>query len=537
MDPRGAAEEVGESGASAPHELLVVPQQRASRAMQTEAMLPMQSRVFSSEVRRGLQYPEGDIRTKVRLNLGLLGKSSPASQEFGAAALLELSKDSNRQYIVQQDGIPLLLAVMSEGSRKAQKIAFEVLVNLSYQSNVSSILNAITDQFKMCPVPSTGAISLLRFYMNQRTNRADAVTCLWNASFAFSKGFQSTHSVQSMLIVIPTLVKILSEDPGKPASETKTRAAGTLRNFTYSSKYLQKVLADNDAIPHLVQLLRDGPSQVKAHAVDTLRNLSLCSDDLSRLVTDSGAGPLMVQALSDCSEDPEMNNDNDDNGQEEFNVRAAAALHILLSSDSESLQKFVFTYPDLVPTMSKWCVSRTKSNEAVIEGVALALRELSAARSVDIRRSMAQAGLVPSLVKLLQDGNQRVQAHAAEVLVNLINVPKDASNEQEEGATLLSDVEKWSCLVGAVKGGHTELALLLIASGGLNIDALDCNEGLSPLMIAARASHKGMVEMLLAAGAVCDVVDKDGCTALEFAKRSGNTDVVKLLLESGGNEQ
>ena len=53
--------------------------------------------------------------------------------------------------------------------------------------------------------------------------------------------------------------------------------------------------------------------------------------------------------------------------------------------------------------------------------------------------------------------------------------------------------------------------------------------GRTPLSGAAESGHRGVVEMLLKAGAEIDAKDKFGRTPLNWARIKGHADVVELL--------
>ena len=131
-----------------------------------------------------------------------------------------------------------------------------------------------------------------------------------------------------------------------------------------------------------------------------------------------------------------------------------------------------------------------------------------------------------------------------------------------EGASVdTTDAERRSPLMFAAFNGHVAVAeylldagaevdhkdgngrtALMYASSGDFADAVelllqrgaDANvqgtlEGFTPLMTAAAEGLVEVVRLLLAAGADRDLEDKDGDTALSFARQNGHAEVVALL--------
>ena len=84
--------------------------------------------------------------------------------------------------------------------------------------------------------------------------------------------------------------------------------------------------------------------------------------------------------------------------------------------------------------------------------------------------------------------------------------------------------------------GHTEVVRelcarkcsLTISTTGINPEA-NTTSGMTPLMIAAREGHKGIVAVLLSSGADPLVMDAQGMTAHAFALANGHANVCALL--------
>jgi len=95
--------------------------------------------------------------------------------------------------------------------------------------------------------------------------------------------------------------------------------------------------------------------------------------------------------------------------------------------------------------------------------------------------------------------------------------------------------EVWSLLLYATTRGEVETAKQLIAHG-VDVNARTSRSGWTALMEAARLGDYSMVEMLLTQGAQPNVQSKSGETPLSFARKSGNHEVVRLLVQSGALE-
>ncbi|KAJ1622746.1 hypothetical protein T492DRAFT_884705 [Pavlovales sp. CCMP2436] len=130
-----------------------------------------------------------------------------------------------------------------------------------------------------------------------------------------------------------------------------------------------------------------------------------------------------------------------------------------------------------------------------------------------------EAGLDLELAALLADcrlGRLQSARHLLE------RVPVDAA-----------DADGITALHAASRGGHVELARLLLEAGAA-VDRSDGKGGTS-LMRACRHGHAGVARLLLAAGAQPDARQRDGHTALMLGARGGHDGVVRVLCEAGAD--
>ncbi|GMR47018.1 hypothetical protein PMAYCL1PPCAC_17213, partial [Pristionchus mayeri] len=123
-----------------------------------------------------------------------------------------------------------------------------------------------------------------------------------------------------------------------------------------------------------------------------------------------------------------------------------------------------------------------------------------------------------ALMEASMDGHIQV----AEILLKAgapVNLPSDSFE---------------SPLTLAACGGHTELVKLLIDSGASIEEPND--ESYTPLMEAAREGHADVVRLLLEAGACVNATTEEtGETAMTLAACGGFTEIVEMILESGGD--
>ena len=99
----------------------------------------------------------------------------------------------------------------------------------------------------------------------------------------------------------------------------------------------------------------------------------------------------------------------------------------------------------------------------------------------------------------------------------------------------LEDNRGWNSLHFASLSDNTDIIELLLLTHGPDIDSTTAN-GLTPLMIAALYGELQAVKCLLGKGASPSLEDNNGWNSLHCASRSGNTDIIELLLLTHGHD-
>ncbi|KAI9228380.1 MAG: ankyrin repeat-containing domain protein, partial [Piptocephalis tieghemiana] len=80
--------------------------------------------------------------------------------------------------------------------------------------------------------------------------------------------------------------------------------------------------------------------------------------------------------------------------------------------------------------------------------------------------------------------------------------------------------------------GHEDILQLYLQRFPQLLEAKD-RSGRTPLLVASRYGHEGLVEALLALDALVDAVDVEGNTALHYASAWGHLPIIRLLILHG----
>ncbi|KAG2778909.1 hypothetical protein PC129_g1411 [Phytophthora cactorum] len=92
-----------------------------------------------------------------------------------------------------------------------------------------------------------------------------------------------------------------------------------------------------------------------------------------------------------------------------------------------------------------------------------------------------------------------------------------------------------SCLHTAIIKNFRQVAMALIRSGKVQVNAATRDGSWTPLHLAVITEEMDVIKELLAAGAMLDAVNADGQTPLLQACLSGQLQIVRLLLNAGAN--
>ena len=92
----------------------------------------------------------------------------------------------------------------------------------------------------------------------------------------------------------------------------------------------------------------------------------------------------------------------------------------------------------------------------------------------------------------------------------------------------------WASCIEDIDSDQRDPAILvMLLSVGANPNIQIENGGGTALMIAVDTGYQQGVEILLNAGASVKLRDSNGYTALHYAAKNGNLEIVELLLASG----
>lgn len=106
----------------------------------------------------------------------------------------------------------------------------------------------------------------------------------------------------------------------------------------------------------------------------------------------------------------------------------------------------------------------------------------------------------------------------------------DAGADPNERGTDGTGILPW-----AVGYGYTEVVRELVKAGTRIDDPLD-RFGQTPLMQAARTGKTEIVRTLLELGAKIGAKDREGKTALDYAKEKGHAEIAEILNQAGGKD-
>ena len=125
------------------------------------------------------------------------------------------------------------------------------------------------------------------------------------------------------------------------------------------------------------------------------------------------------------------------------------------------------------------------------------------------------------LLKAAQTGRQRIVEQCIEKGVNVDVVLPAWGNK--------------TALFYASEQGHTSTVGVLLKHVNLRTAHVPLENGLTPMLAAAKNGHADVVRLLEAAGANIETMGADGCDPLHLAASRGHVDVVRHLLDKGAN--
>jgi ankyrin repeat protein len=161
------------------------------------------------------------------------------------------------------------------------------------------------------------------------------------------------------------------------------------------------------------------------------------------------------------------------------------------------------------------------------DGGAALFQAAFVATNGEVRRVLADAGLKPSNVGQIAPALGRLDAVDHDVIARFLEVGGDPNLK-------IPMITVQMPLLGyaASTVGPETVRLLLDRGAEPNVTS---TRGATPLMMAAAAANpqSSTVQMLLDAGAKLDTRDDEGRSALDWALKQGETDVVRLLRKAG----
>jgi len=135
-----------------------------------------------------------------------------------------------------------------------------------------------------------------------------------------------------------------------------------------------------------------------------------------------------------------------------------------------------------------------------------------------VEKEVVEKELSKEITEYARDGD-------IEGVRSLIDQGADPNTQDKKGMT---------ALLYAARGGHTEVAELLISKGA-DLTVAEPGAHLTALHFCALRGHHDIAEALIAKGADMDAEDKTGNNPLHLAAHSGHGDVAELLIMGGAD--
>lgn len=120
-----------------------------------------------------------------------------------------------------------------------------------------------------------------------------------------------------------------------------------------------------------------------------------------------------------------------------------------------------------------------------------------------------------------------------EIVKALIATGIDVDAYREKG--VWHEKGRTALIIAIREGGYLEIVKILLQAGA-EPNLIDEDSGTNPLISAVRGQYIDIICLLLQEGADINAKDTNGDTALSLAKKSGNSQIVQIILDTGGTE-
>jgi len=157
----------------------------------------------------------------------------------------------------------------------------------------------------------------------------------------------------------------------------------------------------------------------------------------------------------------------------------------------------------------------------------------------DILKPLSQEQILSDIANMSQEEKDKKLLHS--VMVNNVT---SAEMLISMGANVNKKYHGWDCLLWAAYHGNAEIVKVLLKAPGIDIETRAENGSRTPLIMCAvykRKRHYDTMKILLDAGANVNAKDRNGNTALDWAKTGELTDIdarliIELLKQYGAKE-
>jgi vacuolar protein 8 len=333
----------------------------------------------------------------------ILMDDGDAIKEVAAGLLAELTRGSEeRKSVAAAGAIPLLVQLLKQLPRGGARYQIEL-----------ALWRVATDNTEnQKAIAAAGAIPHIVPFLRDGAFATKEVTAGLLAELA--RGPEERNSIASSG-AIPLLVQLLKQ---LPSGSARFQIVAALWRLATDNTNNQKAIAREDAISHIVPILKDEWDATKEVVAGLLAELTNGSEE-RRSIAAAGAIPLLAQVL-------------------ELLVGQRAGSHAVtalwrLSSDNTENRKAIAA-SGAIPYIVRTLMDGAASTKGWITAVLLA----DLARGPEERKMIAAAGAIPQLVQLLKQLPSKtkfVRSLAVAVLWRLaIDSPENQKAIAAEGA-------------------------------------------------------------------------------------------------------